>query len=319
MSLVLCAFGNGAEDSSMFDFERLEELEHLENGDAITQSDVESGLVRGWEAMTLAGLDCQVLCPEEAVKVVVVFFHGSGEPWRVEKERLFAYGRTKRLIAAHVGIVLPASSMSDAGTHYWYNSDGAAVADLLHKAKKEGLPAQTAAEYRTGKSARSNALELLKDGEPALLDISRANALALVSAVEDSLGIHSSLIVLGGFSQGAAVAMDCALHLLPSVPAAVGFFSGSLMCRRRWRTQFDRHGSLAKDSWSTLPLLQGHGVGDWAIGVNGGRWLHEFCKDELLMQRAEYVEFAGGHTVPSDLAERFIDMVISIASCQLDA
>ena len=43
------------------------------------------------------------------------------------------------------------------------------------------------------------------------------------------------------FASGAAAAMDVALSLLPEVPAALGFFSGSLMCRRRWRQLLDGH------------------------------------------------------------------------------
>lgn len=42
-------------------------------------------------------------------------------------------------------------------------------------------------------------------------------------------------------ASGAAAAMDVALSLLPEVPAALGFFSGSLMCRRRWRQLLDGH------------------------------------------------------------------------------
>ncbi|CAE7936235.1 MMT2 [Symbiodinium necroappetens] len=98
--------------------------------------------------------------------------------------------------------------------------------------------------------------------------------------------------------------MDAALHL-PAKPAALGFFSGSLMCRRRWRERLP----LLK-GWRDLALVQGHGRGDWAVGVNGGRWMRDFCRDEIGMQQAEYHEFQGGHTIPPDLADRFIEMLL---------
>eukprot|EP00439_Symbiodinium_sp_Y106_P034359 s2156_g4.t1 len=104
----------------------------------------------------------------------------------------------------------------------------------------------------------------------------------------------------------AAVAMDAALHM-PATPAALGFFSGSLMCRRRWRDRLP----LLK-GWRDLALVQGHGRGDWAVGVNGGRWMRDFCRDEIEMQQAEYHEFQGGHTIPPDLADRFIEMLLRI-------
>ncbi|CAE8623609.1 unnamed protein product [Polarella glacialis] len=322
----------------MFDFDELDEL--LPVNDDFDESVC--------QIRKLVGFDCQIMYPScnTPTTLAVVFFHGSGQPWKVEQERLFTSERIQQLVAAGVCVVLPASPLKDKGIHFWYNSDSAQIAELLLQAKQldqtslrvgdisksrqndvspkaagsvsavtaSGLPRLPSA----GQSFAVSPLDAFKDGEPALMDVTRPMVLELIAAVEESLGLPCGRVVLGGFSQGAAVAMDCALHLLPKVPCAVGFFSGSLMCRQRWRSQFASAGAACRDSWRQLPMLQGHGNADWAVGVNGGRWLHTFCKDELGMQHLEYVEFLGGHTVPPELADKFLELTVT-AACHPDA
>ena len=106
--------------------------------------------------------------------------------------------------------------------------------------------------------------------------------------------------------KGAAAATEAMLQMLPRRLAALGFFSGSLMCRRRWLECARTPGGAA--ALAELPMLQGHGRSDFCLGVNGARWMHSLCVEELAMRRAEYVESDGGHTVPADLASRFIAM-----------
>ncbi|CAE7451420.1 unnamed protein product [Symbiodinium natans] len=250
------------------------------------------------------------------VKLVLVYFHGSGTPFRVEQERLFTPPRALRLLAAGVAVVLPASPLRDGAVHFWYSTDKDVLLDLLKKAKKQEEVEESTrhAEHATDVTATSaspqSAVDLLKDGEPAFLDHSRATAQRVVEEARNVMGLRFASVALGGFSQGAAVAMDAALHL-PARPAALGFFSGSLMCRRRWRERL----STLK-GWADLPLVQGHGRGDWAVGVNGGRWMRDFCRDEIGMQQAEYHEFQGGHTIPPDLADRFMEVLLLAAGAE---
>ena len=51
-------------------------------------------------------------------------------------------------------------------------------------------------------------------------------------------------------------------------------------------------------------MLHAHGRADFALGVNGGRWMHGFCTGELAMARAEYEEFEelnGDHDIPAEV------------------
>merc|ERR1712232_56100 len=152
-----------------------------------------------------------------------------------------------------------------------------------------------------------------------MLETSREAVRRLFAAIETDFHVPYRRIVLGGFSQGAAVAMDSALHMLPLIPAAIGFFSGSLMCRRRWRSCFEAAGEDARDMWRQLRLLQAHGKWDMKLGVNGGRWLHTFCVDDLHMHQTEYIEFKGGHTIPSEVVDMFVDLVIAACDDQSDS
>lgn len=289
----------------MFDFDSLE--------DADPNPDPELGLQ--WQTRMFANVECRVLEPSGPLNLVLIFFHGSGTPFRVEQERLFTPPRALSLLSAGVAVVLPASPLRDGTVHFWYSTDKDVLLDLLTKAKEqekavEEGPPQSRAQLSVQSASTStppppqSAVDQLKDGEPAFLDLSRGTAREVIEAARGVLGLSLASVALAGFSQGAAVAMDAALHL-PAKPAALGFFSGSLMCRRRWRERLP----LLK-GWRDLALVQGHGRGDWAVGVNGGRWMRDFCRDEIGMQQAEYHEFQGGHTIPPDLADRFIEMLL---------
>lgn len=116
-----------------------------------------------------------------APRLALLFFHGSGEPFRVEQRLLGP--RVQQLLAAGVAVVLPASPHQDGRVHYWYSSDGAAVVRLLQEAKDDA----------------PGALEALKDGEPKLLEASRGKVLEAIKA----LGIGP--LALAGFSQGGSV------------------------------------------------------------------------------------------------------------------
>lgn len=84
-----------------------------------------------------------------------------------------------------------------------------------------------------------------------IVNLLEGNALARDGSTSQTLASSGDGLILIGFSQelrpklniaawmklglGAAIAMDVGLHLLPKVPAALGFFSGSLMCRQGHR------------------------------------------------------------------------------------
>jgi len=63
-------------------------------------------------------------------------------------------------------------------------------------------------------------LDVLKDGEPGFLELSRTAILAAIRAMRDALGISLKNLALGGFSQGATWACgDEFCHFLPtSIP-----------------------------------------------------------------------------------------------------
>ena len=101
-----------------------------------------------------------------------------------------------------------------------------------------------------------------------IVNLLEGNALARDGSTSQTLASSGDSLILIGFSQelrpklniaawmklglGAAIAMDVGLHLLPKVPAALGFFSGSLMCRQGHRyvlVMWVEWQSIGWDSW----------------------------------------------------------------------
>eukprot|EP00439_Symbiodinium_sp_Y106_P029828 s2156_g3.t1 len=224
------AFGAELVREAMFDF------------DALEDADPNPGpLGLQWQTRMFANVECRVLEPPGPLNLVLIFFHGSGSPFRVEQdstfislsdasspetvpndqfrarqERLFTPPRALRLLAAGVAVVLPASPLRDGAVHFWYSTDKDVLVDLLTKAKQqekaaEEGPPQGGAQlslkaapvpFVVGVATLRSAVDQLKDGEPAFLDLSRGTAREVIEAARDFLGLSLASVALAGFSQG---------------------------------------------------------------------------------------------------------------------
>lgn len=129
--------------------------------------------------------------------------------------------------------------------------------------------------------------------DPDGLRASGRELVELLSAV----GADLTRTVIGGFSQGAMVAVEAALEIaergLP-LPAGLVVLSGSLIAAERWRRR--------APSIAPVPILQSHGRSDivlpFAVAVR--------LRDLLSAAGAtvEFVEFSGGHGVPPEVTAR---------------
>jgi phospholipase/carboxylesterase len=113
-----------------------------------------------------------------------------------------------------------------------------------------------------------------------------AEAHAKVVALLDQLG-GGAPVVLGGFSQGAMLALDVALRSQPRL-AALTLLSGTLLCEDVWTPLFDR--------LRGVPVFQSHGSADPLLPFSAAQRLHEL----VLAARVdiEWVTFRGGHEIP---------------------
>ena len=138
------------------------------------------------------------------------------------------------------------------------------------------------------------------DDVPAGLAGARAQVDALLDLLEAEGGQR---IVLGGFSQGAMLAMDVALHRARPL-AGLAVLSGTRVNGGAWRARFDRI--------RATPVLLSHGASDQVLPIAAARGL----RDDLTAAGAtvEWVEFPGGHTIPAVTIDRLAHLITGVAS-----
>jgi phospholipase/carboxylesterase len=130
-----------------------------------------------------------------------------------------------------------------------------------------------------------------RSGEvPDGLASARAQVIGLLEAVRDSLGVADDQVVLGGFSQGAMLSLDVALHTERAF-AGLALLSGTLLAERIWAPRMAaRRG---------LPVLQSHGDQDGILSYAAAGRL----RDALIAAglAVEWHAFRGGHEIPPDV------------------
>ena len=121
------------------------------------------------------------------------------------------------------------------------------------------------------------------DGLPA----ARAAVLGVLDALARDFGRTDARTVLGGFSQGAMLTVDVALHA-PGKLAGLALMSGTLIAESIWRP---RAAALAGTT-----IFQSHDTKDALLAFSGAERLRDF----LLAAGAEvgFMPFPGGHELP---------------------
>ncbi len=203
----------------------------------------------------LAGLTTRIVGPDDA-KLTVVLLHGFGAPG----DDLVALAQ---VLDARARFVFPEAPLSlgpmYGGGRAWWQLD------LIRLER----------EMRTG--TLENRRAEIPDG--------LAEVRTQLSGVLDALG--TGPIVIGGFSQGAMLALDVALHRA-TPPAGVVLLSGTLIAEPEWKP---RYGTLAG-----VPVFQSHGRADPLLPFAAA----EILRDELRAAGAivDWHAFGGGHEIP---------------------
>lgn len=141
----------------------------------------------------------------------------------------------------------------------------------------------------------------LTERTPAGLAESRAQLLELLDVLEQDHAAPRERLVLGGFSQGAMLATDVALHATRP-PAALAILSGSLIARQEWVPLMKAR--------SGLPVLQSHGRADPVLAFS----IAEALRDELVAAGVdvEFLPFSGGHGIPGGVLAALGKLVQSV-------
>lgn len=130
---------------------------------------------------------------------------------------------------------------------------------------------------------RSGAIRDRSGEVPDGLDEARAK----VSALIDELKVDPAKLVLGGFSQGAMITLDVALHR-KTPPAGLALMSGTLLAASVWEPRFP--------TLSGVPIVMSHGKMDPLLPFS----ISADLRDRLIAAGAkvEWIEFMGGHEIP---------------------
>ncbi|NUN13238.1 MAG: esterase [Myxococcales bacterium] len=143
------------------------------------------------------------------------------------------------------------------------------------------FPIDVAAIERAMRTGRPREISM---GEPQGLAASRKAAFDMISRI----GVPWDRLILGGFSQGAMLATDLALHA-PQNPAGLVILSGTLLNEETWKR-------LAP-SRAGLRFFQSHGDHDLLLPLFAAKTLNELLAKAGLI--GEWIEFSGGHEIPS--------------------
>ena len=213
------------------------------------------------DRIEIAGLTTRIVGPADA-KLTTILLHGFGAPG----DDLVALAR---YIDAPSRFVFPEAPLELGGMY------GAARAWwLLDLAKLEQELREGAPRDRSGET-------------PAGLTAARTQVSRLVDQVAARLDIIPVQIVLGGFSQGAMLALDVALHR-DERPAAVVMMSGTIVAESAWAPRFA--------SLSGTPVFQSHGKHDMLLPFA----VAESLRDKLRAAGAtvDWHPFVGAHEIP---------------------
>lgn len=212
--------------------------------------------------MDLAGLTVRIVDRSGGLPnpTTVVLLHGFGAPG----DDLVSLAD---VIDAPVRFVFPEAPLELGGLYgdsrAWWLLDLARLEDELRR----GTPRDRRTE--------------IPDGLHAV----RATMLRLLDQVESRL--PSSRLVLGGFSQGAMLSLDVALHR-DKTPDGLILMSGTLLAESEWDPRMPK--------LAGTPILQSHGRADGLLPFG----IAEVLRDKLRAAGAQvdWHEFVGGHEIP---------------------
>ena len=226
-------------------------------------------------AVRLADLQARIIDPDGEPSGIVCFAHGFGAPG-TDLVPLAAELVALDPALARARFVFPEaplvpSDMGPWGGRAWWPIDMVA----LDRALRSGTP------------------RVLADGEPDGMASARKKLHAALDVALREAHLGWDRLVLGGFSQGAMLAIDLALRL-EEAPAAVIAFSPTLVNESAWRTQAAKRAGLT--------TFISHGRQDPLLPFAATEALVAMLTEAGLA--VDFLPFAGPHTIAAEGLER---------------
>ena len=133
---------------------------------------------------------------------------------------------------------------------------------------------------------------------PDGLDAARAAMLGVLDALARDHGRVDARTVLGGFSQGAMLTVDVALHA-PGRLAGLALLSGTLIAAPVWQGR--------AEALAGVTVLQSHGTRDALLPFAGAERLRDFLLGAGAV--VGFLPFPGGHELPPPVLEAVSDLL----------
>lgn len=111
----------------------------------------------------------------------------------------------------------------------------------------------------------------------------------------DSFKVPWNKIILGGFSQGAMLAIETYLSA-PELPAGLISLSGALIRKNEWTSRLVERQNQALVSGQTLKAFFSHGENDTVLPSSGTQKLIQLFKTHGY--HCDFSSFRGGHEIP---------------------
>ena len=221
------------------------------------------GLVqnREMQAIEAAGLRVHLSPAAAPGAPLVVFLHGFGAPGT----DLVPLGRALGLEG--VSFAFPEAPL-DLGPMFGFGRAWWRIDPMrLQQAMLTGVPWDLSTEH-----------------PPALPQV-REQVVRMLDVLEERL--RPSKLILGGFSQGAMLSTDVALHDARPL-AGVVLLSGTLLAASEWTPRMKER--------ANTPFFQSHGTQDMTLDYGGAEALRDALGDADVP--LTFVDFAGGHEIP---------------------
>lgn len=213
----------------------------------------------------IAGLTTRIIGPADAT-LTVVLMHGFGAPG----DDLVALADPRWGISApRTRFVFPAAPVELGGAY----GDARAWWRLDMERLEQGI--------------RSGQVRDFLDEIPDGLATARAQVIEFLDALKAKLDVPDDRLVLGGFSQGAMISTDVALHRGGPLAGLV-LMSGTLIAEKIWQPQMHK--------LAGIPVIQSHGKQDMLLPFT----VADTLRERLIAAGAkhEWHPFSGGHEIP---------------------
>ncbi|HBV61542.1 MAG TPA: lysophospholipase [Rhodopirellula sp.] len=156
---------------------------------------------------------------------------------------------------------------------------------------------------RLAEAVQAADFEELHEHEPPGVTEARLALCETIVAVKEQLAGDENPLVLGGFSQGAMLAMDTALRGSIAPPKLLIQFSGTVICRPQWQQAMDR--------LSGTVVFQSHGTIDPILPYASAEALNQMMLNVGIENK--FHSFQGPHTIDLESVTVTAEMLRKIA------